>query len=328
METYYKKKRRKTGLAPSDMARELGMDCKKYSLIENGVIKMPKKFMDKFNEIVNRGKSEHTLERLNNEEIVNSFWEDMRTKTNGSYNLKGKLEEFNISTFKEFSELLGISGSNLSHYLSADWVVPYDFKNRVYLFFQDELNVQVPKKKKEKKINKTNVNNIGRGSRNEMLLEWYNNIDFKGIIAKYNLRYDDIAIATGLNVSCVSRTMRKGTKNPADKTLRVLKEYFDKLENNTTVVDEWINQPCETTDFDEFATPDLEQTNVQVEFHEFVEDSMEKCNTSDDIRKRYQTEIEENNVIIETYQGIINNLTLRNRTCEEVLKVIEELRGE
>ena len=74
--------------------------------------------------------------------------------------------------------------------------------------------------------------------------------------------------------------------------------------------------------------PELEQTDVQVEFHEFVEDAIEKCNTSNDIRKRYQTEIEENNVIIETYQDIINNLINRNRVCEEVLKVIEELRGE
>ena len=326
METYYKRKRRKTGLASSDMAKELGIDCKKYSLIENGVVKMPKNLIDKFNEIVSKGKSEHTLDRLNNEQVVNAFWGEMKLKTNGTYNLKTKMKEFNIETFKEFGELLGVSNSMISHYLSADWEPPYNFKNNVYLFFQNELNIQAPKKKNVKK--QSVINTTGRGSRNEMLLEWYNSIDFKGIIAKYNLRYDDIAIATGLNVSCVSRTMRKGTKNPADKTLRVLKEYFDKLENNKIVVDEWINQPCETTDFDEFTTPELEQTDVQVEFHEFIEDAVEKYNTSADIRKRYQTEIEENNVIIETYQGIINNLTARNRTCEEVLKVIDELRGE
>ena len=74
--------------------------------------------------------------------------------------------------------------------------------------------------------------------------------------------------------------------------------------------------------------PELEQTNVKAELHEFIEDAVETCNTTADVIKRYQTEIEENNVIIETYQGIIDRLTMRNKVCEEVLKVIEELRGE
>ena len=49
METYYKKKRKKAGLAPSDMAKELGINYKKYNLRENGVVKMPKNLIDKFN---------------------------------------------------------------------------------------------------------------------------------------------------------------------------------------------------------------------------------------------------------------------------------------
>ena len=131
MDTYYKKKRRKVGLAPSDMAKELGIDCKKYSLIENGVVKMPKNLINKFNEIVNKGKNEHTLERLHNEQIVTDFWNEMKTKTDGTYNLKKKMAEFNIDTFRELAKLIGVSNSNISHYLHADWEAPYDFKNTI-----------------------------------------------------------------------------------------------------------------------------------------------------------------------------------------------------
>ena len=113
METYYKKKRKKAGLAPSDMAKELGINCKKYSLIENGVVKMPKNLIDKFNEIVSKGKNENTLERLNNEQVVNDFWNDMKTKVDGQYNLKRRMKEFNIDTFRELASLTGISNSNI-----------------------------------------------------------------------------------------------------------------------------------------------------------------------------------------------------------------------
>lgn len=328
METYYKKKRRKTGLAPSDMAKELGINCKKYSLIENGVVKMPKNLIDRFNEIVSKGKNENTLERLNNEQVVNDFWNDMKTKVDGQYNLKRRMKEFNIETFRELAKLVGVSNSNISHYLSVDWEAPYDFKNTIYLFFQDELNIQVPKKKSSPLKGQKGNNQVGRACKDPVLVDWYKTADLIKLANENNLTYEDISNGCGVNISSVSRAMRKSTNTPSYNTLKCLKEYFDKLENNKIVVDEWINQPCETMDVNEFVMPELEQTSVQVEFHEFVEDAIEKCNTSNDIRKRYQTEIEENNVIIETYQGIINNLINRNRTCEEVLKVIDELRGE
>lgn len=323
METYYKKKRRKTGLAPSDIAKELGIDCKKYSLIENGVIKMPKNLMDKFNEIVSKGKSEHTLDRLNNERVVNDFWNDMKIKVDGQYNLKSKMKEFNIDTFRELAKLVGVSNSNISHYLSADWEAPYDFKNTIYLFFQDELNIQAPKKKSTSSLKgKKGNNQVGRACKDPVLVDWYKNTNLIKIANENNLTYDDIAIGCGVNISSVSRAMRKSTSTPSYNTLKCLKEYFDKLENNKIVVDEWINQPCETIDVNEFAMPELEKCD------ETPAETMEKCDETNDIKRRYQTEIEENNIIIETYQGIINNLINRNRTCEEVLKVIDELRGE
>lgn len=284
---------------------------------------MPKNLIDKFNEIINKGKNENTLERLNNTQVVNDFWKDMKSKTNGQYNLKTKMKEFNIDTFKELAELVGVSNSNISHYLREDWEAPYDFKNTMYQFFQDELNIQEPKKKTvSKPVVTKKAGVVGRSCKNEELINWYKNIDFRSILNEHNMTYDYVAQKTGVGLSSVSRAMRKSTAIPAYNTLKKLKEFFDSFEKDTIAVDEWVNQPCETVDFDEFVMPELEKCDEEpVEL-------VEKCDSEDEVIKRYRTEIEENNVIIETYQGIINNLINRNRVCEEVLKVIDELRGE
>ena len=41
-ETYYRKNRVKSNIAPSDIAKELGLSYRRYNLIEKGIIKMPK----------------------------------------------------------------------------------------------------------------------------------------------------------------------------------------------------------------------------------------------------------------------------------------------
>lgn len=323
METYYKRKRKKAGLASSDIAKELGINYKKYNLIENGVVKMPKNLIDKFNEIVNKGKNENVLERLNNEQVVTEFWNEMTTKVDGTFVLKEKMKEFNIKTFSELANLLGVSGSNLSHYLNADYEAPYNFKNAMYLFFQDELNIQVPRDKVSSLKGKPSNNRKGRGCKNPELINWYRDTDLIKLANENNLTYEDISNGCGVNLSSVSRAMRKSTETPSQNTLTCLKEYFDKLQINPTIFDdEWTKQPCETVDFNEFAMPTLEKCD------ETMEEPAEKCDNDEDIIRRYQTEIEENNVIIETYQGIIDRLTMRNKVCEEVLKVIDELRGE
>ena len=284
---------------------------------------MPKNLINKFNEIVNKGKNEHTLERLNNEQVVNDFWNEMKIKVDGQYNLKRKMKDFNIDTFRELSKLVGVSNSNISHYLSADWEAPYDFKNTIYLFFQDELNIQVPKKKANGPLKgKPGNNQVGRACKDPVLVDWYKTTDLIKLANENNVTYEDISIGSGINLSSVSRAMRKSTNTPSYNTLKCLKEYFDKFQTNPTIFDdEWTKQPCETTDFNEFVESELEKCDEEPTEH------IEKCD-EEDIKRRYQQEIEENNVIIETYQDIINNLLNRNRVCEEVLKVIDELRGE
>ena len=144
MKTYYKNKRNKVGLSQSDMARELGIPCVKYEQIERGEIKMPKRLIDKFNEIISRGNNIHSLEKLEHEREVNEYI-DWLSKND---HLKLEMDRFNISTRNELGQLLGYKGGSIiSKLFSGKFAnaYAYDLKNKIYLFFHDELNMQ-PKK--------------------------------------------------------------------------------------------------------------------------------------------------------------------------------------
>lgn len=152
MKTYYKNKRNKVGLSQSDMARELGIPCVKYEQIERGEIKMPKKLIDKFNEIITRGNNIHSLEKLEHEREVNDYI-DWLIKDD---HLKLEMNMFNISTRNELGQLLGYKdGTILSKLFSGKYAngYCYDLKNKIYLFFHDELNMQ-PKKLNKQISNK------------------------------------------------------------------------------------------------------------------------------------------------------------------------------
>ena len=69
-ETYYRKNRVKANIAPSDVAKELGLSYRRYTLIEKGIIKMPNDLINKFNEVINRGLNINKLDQLNNEQIL------------------------------------------------------------------------------------------------------------------------------------------------------------------------------------------------------------------------------------------------------------------
>lgn len=150
MKTYYKNKRNKAGLSQSDMAKELGIPCVKYEQIERGEIKMPKRLIDKFNEIISRGNNIHSLEKLEHEREVNEYI-DWLSKND---HLKLEMDRFNISTRNELGQLLGYNGGSIiSKLFSGKFANAYDLKNKIYLFFHDELNMQ-PKKSKKQISNK------------------------------------------------------------------------------------------------------------------------------------------------------------------------------
>lgn len=328
-ETYYKRKRKRAGLAQSDMAKELGIDYKKYNLIENGVVKMPSKLIDKFNEIVNKGDNNHKLDRLNNEQVVNDFWNEISQSSGkyGDYKLKEKLTEFNIGTLKEFGKLVNISSSNLSHYLKGGIKVPYDIKNRVYLFFQDELNIQPPKTKSvtvRKETYKIEKKDSKKGSskqcRNPELIEFYKTLDLGTFCKEHNMTYQGLAKEIGLHQDSVRRIVHKEIDMPSEKTLRKIKDYMANYMQVEPIVEPECITTVASTNFDDFVLYNCDDVS---------EVPVEKDPTNSvDVSMKYIAELTENEELIKLYQEKIQALEIRNKVCKEVLEVINELAGE
>ena len=143
MKTIWNEKRCKSGLNRSDVAKMLGVSYERYILIEKGLVKMPSNLIDKFNAIINKGKNENKLNKLENDKKVNDYIDWLLSKDlNGNSNLSNKMSEFNISTQKELGVLLGYAdGTCISQLKQNKDNVAYDFKNRIYDFFKDELNI-------------------------------------------------------------------------------------------------------------------------------------------------------------------------------------------
>lgn len=75
----YQKKRVQSNIKKSDMARMLGLEYNYYCAIEKGSVKMPTSLIEKFSEIINRGKA-NEIEELNYKTEADKFWEQMSTK--------------------------------------------------------------------------------------------------------------------------------------------------------------------------------------------------------------------------------------------------------
>lgn len=337
MNTYYKKKRKKTGLAPSDIAKELGIDYKRYNLIENGVIRMPANLIDKFNEIIGRGKNENMINKLNNKEIVDKFWDEMSVKkSNGkrSYVLFDKMREFNIDTLTELGNLLGVSKSLIQTNLRQKDNATYNFKNNIYLFFQNELNIQEPKNKVSgvaKKIayelkKQPSVND----EKYDELLNWFKTFDWEEVKNKYNIRYVDIVKATGLSDNWVYRFVTKNVIKPTYDKLVVVKKYFEILEQKTT--DEkntmtfcnMFEEINNTTTIEEELVkelPELEESTDKVVLEE-------PRSGLDDIIDTYTDEVNDNNELINYYNMKIEELQSRNNVCNEVIEALKQAKGE
>lgn len=315
--SYYSDKRRKAGLSKSEMAEKLDMEYAKYELIDRGILRMPNRFMDRFNQIVNKTKTETVIDKLDKIDIVNKWWDEMSIKkAHGSYVLNDKMKEFNIETLGELDTLLGYSSKGAtSGYLCNSKVAGFDFKNKLYNFFHDELNIQPPKTN-NKIINKEK--NRSRHTPEEqkeyrVLLDWYNTVDLHAWKDKHNFTKLDICHNSGLSEGSVHNLMnRKGMFTPILETLRKLKEYYDKTEE----------QPVVMT-FTSVPTNEVPE-EIRKQGEELVREVNENMTLKEKLINKYETTIRELEEQIEKHQMIIVDISREKEVYEQVLADLED----
>lgn len=320
MKTYYKNKRNKVGLSQSDMARELGIPCVKYEQIERGEIKMPKRLIDKFNEIISRGNNIHSLEKLEHEREVNEYI-DWLSKND---HLKLEMDRFNISTRNELGQLLGYKGGSiLSKLFSGKFAYAYDLKNKIYLFFHDELNMQ-PKKS------------------NKQILDKQKSITskLKKYCETYGLTQCELSKQTHISQATINRLLKE-TQIVGNSTLSKIDIFlkskgFDKDSVESTAEEKSVPQamflaptPNEDTDI---LFPELPSDDSNVKIVDFDLNSSEK--TTDvtvpdetDSKELYSIKkiYNENHEKIQKLTEEINKLVQREDVLLDILKEIERL---
>ena len=222
--TYYEKKRRKTTLTRSDVANYLNIDYDRYELIERGKVKMPKNLINKFNELINKQKGEVRVEQLNREQIVNEWWDKVRVKKGmGKYGLTEYMDKFNIKSLSQLAELMGYKNKlaiqqQLNGYNSKS--TSYDFKNRLYSFFENELNIQ-PVETKQAIRRKKVV--ISEG------LKWLSHFDIKSYLNENGLTQADLYRETDINRSVMSILLKKLNESaPSDTSINKIIAYYDR----------------------------------------------------------------------------------------------------
>ncbi|MBR5227539.1 MAG: helix-turn-helix transcriptional regulator [Clostridia bacterium] len=250
--TLYQKKRVQNNIKRVDMARMLGLDYNYYCAIEKGEIKMPMNLIDKFSEIINRGK-ENKIDEINNKLEADKFWEQMNAKDEtGRFELVNKMHEFNINNYKELVAVLGYkSVGTIYNYLEGRNPVGDEFKKRLYNFFSDETNIQIPKKSAKVKRATYKIMNEPRQA-NPELDEYYEKTDFKKIMRENEITNVQIADAIGVHNSTVSNMTVKKYK-PSYRVIQLVKDYLsdkvtiDPIRDNTDYISKQkILSDCET----------------------------------------------------------------------------------
>lgn len=230
---FIKKNRLKAKLSVSEMANKLDIPYIKYKSIDEGFVKMPTNLMDKFNEIVGNIDGTNNIEKLNREQLVNEWWEEMCQKqAHGTYKLNEKMEEFNIPTLKRLSELLGYKSTGaLSGYLSGKHPAGYEAKHKVYSFFENELNIQDPRS------NKKGVGQGKGGGRkpctNQELVDWYKTFDVLNWLNTHHITQPEFARKIGMSKSTFYYFVKQKSKGrvPTAATIRTVKNKIENWDN-------------------------------------------------------------------------------------------------
>lgn len=315
----WRKRRMKSGLTISEVANYLDIDYSKYLSIERGEVKMPNKYIDKFNQLINKNKGEKKVDRLNREEIVNQWWKEISTKDdNGKFKLYEKMKEFNIDRLSELDSLLGYNCRGASsNYLNGYSKVAFDVKNKFYSFFENELNIQPPKDKESKTVVKPRKT-IKDSEEFLNLKTWYDSFSLNDFMNKYNLSRRQLAVSSGVGNTTLFSLSHNPEQLPSVSTLRKLKSFVDGYEDKTEVkpVDIELIESLNCEIVGDIANEVIE--NLQPK-EEVSESKMMKLN------EKYQKEIEKIDVILEQYEITIMNLKKEKELYIRVLEDINEL---
>lgn len=272
---YYLKKRLHNNIARSDMANMLGVNYNFYLAVEKGSVKMPLNLMDKFNEIINRGK-ENEIIGVESKVNADEFWDQMSKKDEtGRWELINKMYEFNIYRLKDLINLLGYrSTGTIYNYLEGRNPVGDEFKKRLYNFFNDETNIQIPKAEVKKATYK--IKNEER-TPNPKLDKYYDKTDFKKLMKDNNITNVQIASAIGVHNSTVSNMTCKKYK-PSYRIIQLVKDYLD-----NTLLEEKNNKEdyiSKTKLIEEFKKEEETYFTKIEELRKEIADIEEKINTS------------------------------------------------
>ena len=315
--TVYYFKRHRAGLTKSEVANYLEVDYERYMLWEKGVLDMPSKYIDKFNELIHRKKGEHQIDRLNHEKEVNDWWEEMRQKDeDGNYKLNKIARQYNFKTTRELSEKLGFGKNSISFFLSSG-NVSYDKKDRMYTFLHNELNIQPP-------IEKKGYTYRTSEERKE-LLKWYNNFDLTKFLQDHNLKQSDVFHNTSIASGTVSALANKKFDSPTTYVLSQLKDYVDKVENGEEI--EEIDSPVEENDIIEEPVED-EETNMD-DIQEEIIDDYKNIKPVEQLREETSNEMIQENSQIQKAIARVEVLLAKAKADVLVYEdILKDLKGE
>ena len=303
-ETYYRKNRVKANIAPSDVAKELGLSYRRYTLIEKGIIKMPNDLINKFNEVINRGLNINKLDQLNNEQIVNEYWEKLRKKDEkGKYTfLNAEMKRFNIPNMTELGKLLGYRDcSALSLYLSGKQNVSYNNKNKLYQFFMDERNIQEPGKLQPNAKTRERCRDLEK-------VEWLRNFNFDEYVRVKGITLKKLGEKIGMASSTFYTAIGHATpKNgieykPTEKVVNQIYNYIMKHPIDGSIV--------------------VEETKPYTILEETDLFPMERDPLETKLIGIYEEKINNNNNKIEEYKELIRGLEIGNDYYREIIDTI------
>lgn len=219
----YKKKRQKINMSEVDMAKKLGMDLVKYKFIEKGLMKMPKELIDKFNKIIDDG-AINKIDVLEHKKEVERWFEENFLDKN---KLKDILKFYNIENYKQLGILLGYKdGSAISTALSRGTNdTGYKFKNKVYTFLTNEMNIQLPIN-----VSKKNIKHSVPSADRKELLKWFNDFDLKQFARENNFNPAELSRRAGISPSVAWELLNTPSKTgPNTSTLKKLKNFIKEV---------------------------------------------------------------------------------------------------